>query len=309
MLRASERGPFETRSLDEMTLESRQRSIPVRVTAPIGDQPAPILIWSHGANGSKDGYAPLRDHWASHGYVVIQPTHGDSLSLAEPNELRRAGGLRARTASAAVGRHWRTRPIDIRTVLDSLGTIEKAVSTLGDVAPFDEDRVAVGGHSFGAHTTLMVAGMTLVGGGRQIAIADARPRCFLAVSPQGRGRSTNDGSWKAVTRPTLFVSGTEDRSPIRDDPPESRRDPFDLCAPGDKLLAWIDGAHHGFGGIAGAARYPEAGPASPAQVILIKSLTTSFLDAHLRGDEDARRFVTSDAPADASDVGVELLRR
>lgn len=53
----------------------------VRVSAPVTGQALPVLVFSHGFGSSSDGYGPLADYWAAHGFVVIQPTHLDSRTL------------------------------------------------------------------------------------------------------------------------------------------------------------------------------------------------------------------------------------
>jgi predicted dienelactone hydrolase len=41
----------------------------------------PVIVFSHGAGGSGQNYFPLTHYWATHGYVIIQPTHNDSIAL------------------------------------------------------------------------------------------------------------------------------------------------------------------------------------------------------------------------------------
>jgi predicted dienelactone hydrolase len=58
----------------------------VRVSAPVAGSDLPILLLSHGHGRSNhlsslNGYAPLVNYLASHGFVVIQPTHLDSKTL------------------------------------------------------------------------------------------------------------------------------------------------------------------------------------------------------------------------------------
>jgi predicted dienelactone hydrolase len=35
---------------------------------------AALSVFSHGFGSSLDGYGPLADFWAAHGFVVIQPS-------------------------------------------------------------------------------------------------------------------------------------------------------------------------------------------------------------------------------------------
>ena len=48
----------------------RDRDVPVKIYYPkSGEGPFPVIVFSHGLGGSREGYAYLGDHWASHGYV------------------------------------------------------------------------------------------------------------------------------------------------------------------------------------------------------------------------------------------------
>jgi len=76
-------GPYtvESRQSFELRDPRRDKIIPLRITWPNARGPHPLIVFCHGALGSKDAGQPLVQHWASHGYVVIQPTFGDSMSL------------------------------------------------------------------------------------------------------------------------------------------------------------------------------------------------------------------------------------
>jgi predicted dienelactone hydrolase len=252
----------------------RLGTLDVRVTYPKGEAPAPALVFSHGLYGSKDGYQPLARFWASHGYVVIQPTHPDSL---------REGFRQPRAAMQA----WDDRPRQISLVLDSLPAIEDKTG-----AKIDRGRIGVGGHSFGAHTSMLVGGAVaypgLLAKGRSF--RDPRVKATLLISPQGVGGVFRRDSWKDYAVPALVITGSLDRSPITDATPESRLDPFRLGPKGRMHLVWIEGAHHGFGGISGA-RFPGAGPPDEGQVWVVQQASLAFFDAFVRGDEAAAKWL------------------
>jgi predicted dienelactone hydrolase len=59
----------------------RGEDLQVRVTAPTTGSDLPLIGFSHGFGESIDGYAPLAELWAAHGFAVLQPTHLDSQTL------------------------------------------------------------------------------------------------------------------------------------------------------------------------------------------------------------------------------------
>jgi len=103
-----EPGPFRVQTVTKLVLrdEKRQKDLPLRVSHPDGRGPFPIIVWSHGMFGSKDGYLPLTEFWTGHGYIVIQPTHTDSLALDSKKEIQRT------IAKLKAGRtgDWMSRP-------------------------------------------------------------------------------------------------------------------------------------------------------------------------------------------------------
>src|ERR1700682_6560759 len=60
----------------------RSRDIPIRVYLPKENKPAPVVLFSHGLGGSREGYAFLRNRWAARGYVAVflqRPGSDDSV--------------------------------------------------------------------------------------------------------------------------------------------------------------------------------------------------------------------------------------
>ena len=290
-LYAPARQPTETDAVGRIVLRDneRQKNLELRVTFPEQAAAQPVIIFSHGATGSKDGYQPLAQYWAAYGYVVIQPTHLDS---------RKYGGrLEDR---ATIAKAWKDRCEDIAFIIDSLGTIDERLP--GAAARINRDQIAVGGHSYGALTSQMVAGLTYeLPRGQRISFADGRSRCFVIISPQGTGQFLDAESYRDMKRPMLMITGDEDGTPYGEGKGAWRREAFDNAPPGQAWLMWIKDAHHGFGGIAGPIRYPRAGRADPDQVRWVAGTSLAFLDAQLRGDAAAADWLGSGDLADATD--------
>src|SRR6266436_7475404 len=75
-------GPYAVETIDQTIHDAkRNKDLPVRFLIPKSGGPFPVIVFSHGAGGSGQNYFPLTGFWATHGYVVIQPTHNDSIAL------------------------------------------------------------------------------------------------------------------------------------------------------------------------------------------------------------------------------------
>ena len=76
---AIELSPAHPASLDlDVVDEGRERTIPVRVWLPSHDRPAPVILFSHGLGGARDGNAYLGRHWSARGYCVVFLQHAGS---------------------------------------------------------------------------------------------------------------------------------------------------------------------------------------------------------------------------------------
>ena len=133
-------GEHRVRVADSIEIrdQSRAKNLQVKAYYPEDQGRYPVIVFSHGALGSKNGYEPLVRHWASQGYVVILPTHDDSLSLRRSSGERKT--LREEISDPEA---WQNRPKDVSLVLDSLGEIERRAPGL--VGRMDTSRIGVGG--------------------------------------------------------------------------------------------------------------------------------------------------------------------
>jgi predicted dienelactone hydrolase len=300
-----QKGPFSWATIDCLTLrdESRGKDLQLRVSFPAEDGVFPVVLFSHGASGSKDAYRPLIKHWVSHGYICIQPTHSDSLMLLPREERRKYASLIAYISSPYVREQWLSRAEDIRFVIDRLADVA-AESGLRD--RLDASRIGMGGHSFGSQTSQLIAGMSLQLPDRtgRFAIADPRPIAFVMLSPQGMGGTIDEQSWVGMSRPVMMATGSHDNS-SKGLPYTWRLEAFARVPAHDKYLLLIEGGHHDFGGISGA-RYSWAGPHNHAHVDWVNAATVAFWDAHLKDDAGAFDFLRSGRMLRASHGAAEI---
>ncbi len=291
-------GPYEFDVVEtfELKVPARKKTLPLRITFPKENKEFPLIVWCHGALGSKDGNQPLIEHWVSHGYVVIQPTFGDSISLMSDEEKKKVKSLIQLVNSPRVISQWDDRPQDVSHLLDSLSLLEEQVPGLkGKIA---HQKMGIAGHSFGAHTTMMICGMKLFNPfmKKPASYADDRFQAAVMVSPQGLSKSVTKDSYAEIKLPFLMITGDNDGSPIKGQDKnggEWRKTAFDLAPAGDKYLLWVKDAYHGFGGISGKTMAPGSGPTSEDQVSVVKSTALAFFDAYLKQNQSAREYLNS----------------
>lgn len=280
-------------------------TVSVRVHHPAaGAGPWPVVVFSHGLGGSREGYGFLGKRWAEHGYVSIHPDHPGSDTAVfrgkAPGEMTQA--MRQATTDLRI---LEGRPRLIAALISALPALERALPVVA--GKLDRQRVAVAGHSYGAWTTMSVAGQKLRVSGEAKDWSDPRPLAFAALSPSGPSVLSKPEDWAGVTRPLLVMTGTDDRQPAALTPPGQersgawRRQVFDLVPAGGKQLAWFDGSRHStYSGGAGSRLMGEQEP-DPAQVEAVAVVTLAWWDARLRNDAAAQAWL--DATDSAATLG------
>ena len=260
----------------------RGQDLQVRVSAPTTGHDLPVVVFSHGMTLSMDNYAPLADFWAARGFVVIQPTHLDSLNLA-PDDPR-------------TPLIWRIRTDDLTGIIDHLDAIEAAVPGLA--GRIDHGRIAVAGHSWGAQTASTLAGARVAGadGTPGESMADPRVTAALLLCLPGTGGASltplaaeyfpfMSPDFADMKTPSLIVAGDHDDSPLTVRGPDWFTDGYRL-SPGATDLLTLFGAEHGLGGIHG---YNDTRTTDESQerVALIQQATLAYLRTALGLDDDA----------------------
>lgn len=283
-----EPGPRVPKFFDELWRDAkRERDVPVRIFHPALDtakagETWPVVIFSHGLGGTRENYGTYGRHWSSWGYVVVHVQHlgsDDSVWRGNPQPME------AMQKAALDPANLLGRPDDIHFVIDELERRSQAEGW-PLAGRLDLAHLAVAGHSFGAYTALAAGGRDLVHPvtRAKTELGDARVKCVIAMSPQGKAHERTNLTWEDFATPAFHMTGTKDESPIRgDSTPAERRIPFDTITRAEQFLLILDGARHdAFGDADRPLRRRDT-----SYMPLILPSSTAFLDAYLKGDAAA----------------------
>lgn len=302
--------PQTTISINPITLPApdRGRPLELRITAPISGDKLPIILLSHGHGPSlyipsKDGYSPLVDFYAAHGFVVIQPTHANS----------KVAGLGPDAPGYPF--FWQSRLDDMTLILDSLTAIEQAVPVLA--GRLDHSLVAAVGHSLGGQTVgmLLGAGLTDTADPAITRVRHPEPRIkagVLLAAPGLGGDSLSDHArrnyttlnpdFSTLTTRTLVVAGDADDNPhLTPRGADWHVDPY-RHAPGAEALLTLFGGKHGLGGIAGYDA-KETDDEDPDRLAVTQRLTLAWLRTALAIDARSWPEAITALEAHAPEVG------
>lgn len=280
--------PIQTISISPVTLSVPERPLPLelRITMPASGDHLPIILLSHGHGPSlyipsKDGYGPLVNFYAEHGFAVIQPTHLNA----------KVAGLPANAPGGPL--FWEQRAKDMTAIVDRLGDIEAAVPMIA--GRLDHGRIAAVGHSLGGQTVGMLLGALLTDtkdpAVTKVSTIEPRIKAGVLLAAPGNGGdslssfaaetySCMNPDYGSMTTPNLVVTGDDDANPhltVRG--PDWHADPFHH-SPGSDALLTLFGGKHGMGGIAGYDA-KETGDEDPDRLAIVQRLTWAYLRSAL----------------------------
>ena len=118
-------GPATVAStLVDWTDAARRRTVPAKIFYPAEDGTVcPVILVSHGLGGSRQSYAYLGQHWASHGYVSVHVQHLGSDTAVWKDA---ASPLLAMRAAAQQPENDRLRREDMEFAIDCLQRLADA---------------------------------------------------------------------------------------------------------------------------------------------------------------------------------------
>lgn len=275
-----------------------KRDIPIRIyysAESVKAKAAPVLLFSHGLGGSREGSPHIGRHWAGRGYIAVFLQHPGSDS-----SVWKDAPLRERMKSmnnAANAENFQVRVTDVKSVLDQLTAWNKDPSAAPSevkslVAKFDLDRIGMSGHSFGAVTTQAVSGQRFPIGR---SITDSRIKAAVVLSPSSPRLGTVETAFGKVSIPWLLMTGTKDVSPIGNITVESRLAVYPALPAGNKYEVVLHNAPHSFPSERTLPGERETRNPNHARAVL--ALSTAFWDAFLLEDPRAIEWINGSGPS------------
>jgi dienelactone hydrolase len=258
----------------------RQRRVPARLYLPktgVGAGGLPLVVFSHGIGGSKDGYSYLGRYFAAHGFASLHVQHvGSDRQIWYGNPLT----LTSRLSAAAQESEALQRVKDLRYALD-----EVLVTPQG--ALLDTRRIVAAGHSYGANTTMLIAGAKILKQEGNLSLRDHRISAAILISaPPFYGMGDPEKILSGIDIPTLHITATSDviQIPGYESGLQDRIDIFEATGRNlttSKVLVVFKGGSHSIF----TDRSLTGGPTlNPKVKIATRQLVLAFLSEVLAGN-------------------------
>ncbi len=234
---------FENRYFDWVDGE-RRREVQAKIYMPRSaspETPAPLIVFSHGLGGSREGYSYLGANWAAQGYASLHLQHaGSDRRLWQGNPF----DLVTRLQGAASEAEAIERVRDLRFAIDQVLATPEVGNRL------NPRHIIAAGHSYGANTVLIASGAVFEREKGRQSYADQRLVGALVISaPPFHGEADTEAILRPIGIPSLHITATGDeiRLPGYQSTYEDRVQVFAATgSPRKALVVFRDGAHSMF---------------------------------------------------------------
>ena len=264
----------------QWTDATRQRVVPARLYLPTGmTSKVPLVIFSHGIGGSREGYSYIGKYLAANGMAAMHVQHeGSDRSLWFGNPIQMVGRLQ----DAAKETEAIDRTKDMRFALTQVLADAQLSQRL------DAQLIAAAGHSYGANTTMLLAGARVQREGQAMDFSDPRIKAAVIISaPPFYGEGDPKQIVGSIRVPSLHITATgddikipgyyssvKDRVAVYEATSDGAR-----SAPGKMLAVFKEGSHSMFTdrlGTGGEVLNPQVKKAT-------RELTLAFLQQVFTG--------------------------
>ena len=283
-----------------------QRDLPVRLRWPdaaLFAGPWPVVIFSHGLGGTREGGSVWGEAWAAAGFVVVHLQHPGS-DLDAVRAVTTTFTDQRALRSLAGPQQLLARLRDVGFALDEIS--RRHAASQGRWAMARPTLVGLSGHSFGAHTTMGMAGQRYPG---FEGIAEPRLASFIAFSPTVPVIGDARRAFDRLNRPLLSITGTRDADVVGvGATPERRMAVFGALPPGNKAhLVLQEADHMSFAGQTGRAaeivpREAVTRALQAAHHALVAAITSDWWRVTLQADATAQARLIAPRDLGAGDV-------
>ncbi len=269
------------------------RVVPYKIYYPTdhGIDKIPVILWSHGFGGNRDGASFLSRFFAEQGYIIVHITHaGTDSSLWEG----KGGHAWDILQKARISRDdTLNRMYDVPFVLDQLVIWAKDNPEIGEY--MDMSRICMSGHSFGAMTTQVMSGMKFPDHNNVLMdLRDKRITCGILYSPVPIDHLSNADPkdlYGSIDIPLFHMTGTDDASPLDGYGYEHRLVIYEHSNHPEKYLQVLDdGDHMVYNGTRGKL---AQNPKREEHEEKIKLAAFAFLESYLKGSGGAKEWLRS----------------
>lgn len=248
----------------------------------------PVIIWSHGLGGSRDGASFLARYIAGYGYIVVNIQHeGTDTSLWEGKPGHPWDNIRA---AHIPRKKTLQRFCDVPFVLDELTALAEQYPLVA--REMDMESIGMSGHSFGAITTQVMAGQHLGKGKRKYRLHEPRFKAAIAYSPSptyNHAVEPPEDIYSGMEIPMMFMTGTEDASPISGKSYHYRLPIFENAKGDENHLLVLEGGDHMV--FAGSRGKLNKNPKREKHEDIIRVASLAFWDAYLKDDKAAHDWL------------------
>lgn len=251
----------------------------------------PVIIWSHGLGGSVDGASFLSRFLAAQGFIIIHVQHhGTDSSLWEGKDGHPWDIIRGLTISreATLNRY-----ADIPFLLAQLPVWFEAHPEINEHA--DLSTLGMSGHSFGALTTQVMAGMKFPDENNILkSFKQNQFKAGILYSPgsvEHLGDFIPADVYPSIDIPLMHMTGTDDGSPLSDEGYEIRLAVYDHSGDIEKhMLILKDGDHMVYNGSRGKL---GQNPNREKHEAIIKITALVYWEAMLKDNSAAYEWLTN----------------
>ncbi len=267
------------------------RVVPYKIYYPVDHDldKMPVILWSHGFGGNRDGASFISRFLAGQGYIIVHITHiGTDSSLWEG----KGGHAWDILQKVKISRETTLdRMVDVPFVLDQLEIMAREDKDFGSY--MDMDSIAMSGHSFGAMTTQVMAGMKFPDINNElIDMRDGRIKCGILYSPVPIAHLTDASHseiYSSIDIPLFHMTGTDDASPLEGYGYEYRLVIHEHADHPEQYLQVLDGGDHMvYNGTRGKL---AVNPKREEHEQAINCAVYAFCRTHLHDDADAKAWL------------------